>query len=294
MGSDGAAWLRLVGHLANARRALALGNLDQALTEVDAAVALDAGFVAAQSLRDEVVARLRAVGVAANHPAEQAQSEHVEAQSSRDQAPATAARAVVTIATLVLIVGSAALGGMMWFPPNPMLKHIEAWPPTPAAKEDADDRAPSPPTTVAHASMTVFVTPAPAEVTIPKSITAWTSPRLAPLDVSPRWRASALHVEDAALLRDLEEGVSELWIGKLTRDRDAIFVGPADKDKWDTLASFLKPNGIVWLIYPHQLSAADGAAVATVATAAGFAAVKRLHYSAGYTAEKFVPRHSLH
>jgi hypothetical protein len=294
MGSDGSAWLRLVRHLTDARRALALGNLDQALTEIEAAVALDAGFVAAQSLRAEIVARMGAVGVAATHPAEPTQNKYVEAQPSPDRAPATAARLLMTIATLVLIVGSAALVGMMWRSPHIALQRVEASPPTPAAKPNAEYRTPSPPATVARTMMSVFVAEAPADITTPKSVAAWTSPRLAQLDVRPRWRASAIHVEDSALLRDLEEGVSELWIGKLTTDRDAIFVGAADEDKWDTLASFLKPNGVVWLIYSNRLSAAESAAVATAATAAGFAPIKRLRYSVGYTAEKFVPRRSRH
>lgn len=198
------------------------------------------------------------------------------------------------MATFVLIVGSAALGGLMWRAPHAALERIEAWPSMPAAKANAEHRTPSPPASIARTIMTVFVAEAPADIATPKSVAAWSSSRLAQLDVRPRWRASAIHVEDSALLRDLEEGVSELWIGKLTTDRDVIFVGAADEDKWDTLASFLKPNGVVWLIYSNRLSAADGAAIATAATAAGFAPIKRLRYSAGYTAEKFVPRRSRH
>jgi hypothetical protein len=294
MGSDGAAWLRLVRHLADARRALALGNLEHALTEVEAAVALDAGFVAALSLRAEIVARMGAVGAAPTHPAERTQNTHVEAQPRPAGAPASAARPLMTMATLVLIVLAAALGGMKWRSTHAALERIDAWPPTAAAKANVEHRAPSPPATVARAIRNDVAAEAPAEIATPKSVAAWTSPRLAQLDVRPRWRASAIHVEDSALLRDLEEGVSELWIGKLTTDCDAIFVGAADENNWDTLASFLKPDGVVWLIYSNRLSAAQGTAVATAATAAGFAPIKRLRYSAGYTAEKFVPRHSRH
>jgi hypothetical protein len=142
--------------------------------------------------------------------------------------------------------------------------------------------------------MAAFVAETPAEISTPNNVAAWTSPRLAQLEVRPQWRASAIQVEDSALLRDLEEGVSELWIGKLTRNRDAIFVGASAEDKWDTLASFLKPNGIVWLIYPNRPGVAKRDAVAAAAAAAGFAATKRLHYSAGYTAEKFISRRSRH
>jgi len=295
MAADRAAWMRLLRHVADARRALASGNLDQALTEVEAAVAIDPGFVAAQSLRDEIVARTSTVDAPATYPAEPTQETRlVEAQPSPDRAAATVAPAVITMATAVLMIGSA-LGGMTWLSRHPALWRLDALPPVPVAKTNAAHRAPSPPaTTVARTTMPVFVAEAPTEAATPKTVAAWTSPRLAQLDVWPRWRASAIHVEDSALLRDLQEGVSELWIGKLTRNRDAIFVGASDKDQWDTLASFLKPNGVVWLIYPNRIGAAESAAVARVATAAGFAPVKRLHYSAGYTAEKFVPRRSRH
>jgi hypothetical protein len=292
MGSDGAAWLRLLRHLADARRALALGNLDQALIEVNAAIALDSGFVAALSLRDEIAARMSDVVAAAPLPGEPTQKyRDVEAQPP-GRAPAKRHDWSLPWLTLALIVGSAALGGMMWRSRQPALSRSGTWPPTPPVKANAERRAPSPPATVARTVMAAFVAETPAEISTPNKVAAWTSRRLAQLDVRPHWRASAIHVEDSALLRDLEEGVSELWIGKLTRDRDAIFVGASDEDTWDTLASFLKPNGIVWLIYPNRPGVAEDGTVAAAATAAGFTAIKRLHYSVGYTAEKFISRRS--
>src|SRR5215471_8093392 len=47
-------------HLANAREALALGDLPQALNEAEAAIDADATFAAAQTLRAEIVARMDA------------------------------------------------------------------------------------------------------------------------------------------------------------------------------------------------------------------------------------------
>jgi hypothetical protein len=38
----------------------------------------------------------------------------------------------------------------------------------------------------------------------------------------------AIHVDDAALLRDLEESLSEVRIGTITDHSDAIFVGTID------------------------------------------------------------------
>src|SRR5215471_8161173 len=50
-------------HLANAREALRSGDLVQALNEVDAAVAADPAFAAAQTLRAEIVERMNATVV---------------------------------------------------------------------------------------------------------------------------------------------------------------------------------------------------------------------------------------
>ena len=143
--------------------------------------------------------------------------------------------------------------------------------------------------TSASTVMTVFVAPPPAVVTAP-SPALWTSPRLNQLDVRPHWRASAIGVADAALLRDLENSVSQLSIGKATRDSDAIFVGAIDHTEWVALGRSLKRDGIVWLIAPNRSAAAAAAAFTTAAGSAGFAPVKRLRYSVAYSATQFVRR----
>jgi hypothetical protein len=117
--------------------------------------------------------------------------------------------------------------------------------------------------------------------------TEWMSSRLARLNVRPRWRAAAVHVEDAALLRDLGQGISELWVGKLTGNEDVIFVGGSlDANDWAKLRASIKPTGVVWRIYSHRSTSPD----ATVTTAAaGFTRGKQIRYSSDYIAEQFTP-----
>jgi hypothetical protein len=75
-------------------------------------------------------------------------------------------------------------------------------------------------------------------------------------------------------LRDLEDSVSQLSIGKATRDSDAIFVGAIDRNEWMALGRSLKRDGIVWLIVPKRSAAPAAVAFTTAARSAGFAPVK--------------------
>jgi hypothetical protein len=126
--------------------------------------------------------------------------------------------------------------------------------------------------------------PAEAEVA------EWISHRLTHLHVRPQWRAAALGVDDAALIRDLSEAISELWVGKLTGNEDAIFVGGSiDGKEWRKLRASINPTGVVWRISSRR-SASPRVDVAAAAVAAGFARGPSVHYSADYVAEQFTPR----
>jgi hypothetical protein len=99
-----------------------------------------------------------------------------------------------------------------------------------------------------------------------------------------------MHVDDAALLKDLGEGISELWVGKLTGNEDAIFIGGSlDENDWATLRASIKPTGIVWRIYSHRSGPLSDASVGP-AVAAGFTRGRQVRYSSDYTAEQFTPR----
>jgi hypothetical protein len=138
------------------------------------------------------------------------------------------------------------------------------------------------------ASVPVSSTPRPAPAQAEK--TEWVSARLTQLNVRPRWRAAALSVEDAALLRDLSEGVSELWIGKLTGNEDVIFIGGrVDGNDWRRLHRSINPTGVVWRIYPHRSTQPADALLTTAATAAGFVRGTRVRYSSDYIADQFTP-----
>jgi hypothetical protein len=125
----------------------------------------------------------------------------------------------------------------------------------------------------------------------PASAVAWISPRLTRLEVRRHWRAAAIHVEDTALLRDLGEGIRELWIGRLTDHMDAIFIGgTVDNDEWMALRASLTPTGVVWRISPTDAGATADATLIASATSAGFTRLKRLRYSSMYMAEQFTSR----
>ena len=98
-----------------------------------------------------------------------------------------------------------------------------------------------------------------------------------------------MHVDDAALLRDLGQGISELWVGKLTGNEDAIFVGGSlDENDWAKLRASIKPTGVVWRIYSHR-SAPLGAPHINAAVAAGFTRGREVRYSSDFVAEQYTP-----
>src|SRR5579872_6960573 len=180
---------KLLRHFRDARTALAAGNLELALAEVEAAIALDGGFLAGQSLRDEILARASA-GRAV-----------VERGSGPLPWHAIATPVAARVGMLIPMLGMAAFLVVARAPLRQLLLRGTA----------GESRAAQPPAitrTSAVPSMAVVVAKPPAAA--PGAVAAgWMSPRLSRLDVRSHWRASAIHVDDAALLRDLEEGVSE-------------------------------------------------------------------------------------
>jgi hypothetical protein len=165
---------------------------------------------------------------------------------------------------------------------------VRTTPPKPVPPSDI--ALPVPPrAAVATASVTRPTAVDPGETRAAAAI-EWASPRLTHLSVRPRWRAAALHVEDAALLKDLGQGVGELWVGKLTGNEDAIFVGGSiDEGDWARLRASIKPTGVVWRIYSNRSSSSAEVPI-NAATAAGFSRVKKVRYSADFSAEQFALR----
>jgi hypothetical protein len=309
-------------HLANAREALRSGDLVQALNEVDAAVAADPTFAAAQTLRAEVVTRMNATVVSDRvtevPPAAPTAVATVVAEplipasiavtttTSSPVAPSIAApqiprhrrsSSMLTAIPMVLGVLVIAIGvGVVLLASGIVSRERE--PARPVAIVTAHPK-PVPPSDIAlptpprAAVVVARVAPSPAVPTGEAPAAAaieWASPRLTHLSVRPRWRASALHVEDAALLKDLGQGVGELWVGKLTGNEDAIFVGGSiDDGDWAKLRASIKPTGVVWRIYSNRSSPSADAPIGA-ATAAGFSRVKKVRYSADFSAEQFTLR----
>jgi hypothetical protein len=119
-------------------------------------------------------------------------------------------------------------------------------------------------------------------------------PRLAKIGVKPRWRVSAIGVDDEQFLRELEGAVGLLSIGRVLKGSDAIFVGArkeAELAYLEKLKASLKPEGALWIIRPKGRPEISERAVMRAARSAGLVDVKVVGFSATHTAEKFmIPR----
>jgi hypothetical protein len=115
--------------------------------------------------------------------------------------------------------------------------------------------------------------------------------RLQKIGVKPEWRASAIGVTDAAFLRELEDTVAHLSIGRVVKDCDAIFLGvtkEAELTRLEKLKASLTPNGAVWIIRPKGRPEISERATMAAGKAAGLVDVKVVAFSPTHTAEKFV------
>jgi len=115
--------------------------------------------------------------------------------------------------------------------------------------------------------------------------------RLQKIGVSPSWRVSALGVSDAAFLEELEGAVSQLSIGRVVKEADAIFFGVTKEAELARLAKLkaaLKPNGALWIIRPKGRPEISERATMAAGKAAGLVDVKVVGFSPTHTAEKFV------
>jgi hypothetical protein len=117
----------------------------------------------------------------------------------------------------------------------------------------------------------------------------WVSPTLTKLGVRRAWRASAIGITDRALVRELQQAVSELWIDRAPSNRDAIFLGvhaPADLAHLDALATALNSSGLLWTLVESDLSL-DASDVVDAARAAGLTLRRRVALSPTRSAMSF-------
>jgi len=123
--------------------------------------------------------------------------------------------------------------------------------------------------------------------------------RLDKIGVKPEWRVSAIGVDDEAFLAELERAVSQLSIGRVLKESDAIFFGVTKEtqlSRLEKLKESLKSNGALWVIRPKASSEAAKSggpavterAVMAAGKTAGLVDVKVVSFSPTHTAEKFV------
>lgn len=115
--------------------------------------------------------------------------------------------------------------------------------------------------------------------------------RLQKIGVKPEWRASAIGVDDAAFLQELEAGIAMLSVGRVLKECDAIFLGvtrEAELSRLAKLKASLKPNGALWIIRPKGRPEISERATMAAGKAAGLVDVKVVGFSPTHTAEKFV------
>jgi len=115
--------------------------------------------------------------------------------------------------------------------------------------------------------------------------------RLEKIGVKAEWRASAINIDDAAFLTELETTIAVLTIGRAAKPADAIFFGAAsesDLAKLSKLKAALKPNGALWVVRPKGRPEISESAVMRAGKAAGLVDVKVVSFSSTHTAEKFV------
>jgi hypothetical protein len=109
--------------------------------------------------------------------------------------------------------------------------------------------------------------------------------------VKPEWKASALGVDDKEFLKELDQSVALLSIGRVTKDSDAIFLGAtreADLKQLEKLKASIKPDGAIWVIRPKGRPEISERTVMAAGKAAGLVDVKVVGFSPTHTAEKFV------
>ena len=115
--------------------------------------------------------------------------------------------------------------------------------------------------------------------------------RLQKIGAKPGWRASAIGVSDTGFLRELEDTVAHLSIGRAVKDCDAIFFGvtrEAELARLDKLRTCLRPNGALWIIRPKGRPEISERASMAAGKAAGLVDVKVVGFSPTHTAEKYV------
>jgi hypothetical protein len=113
---------------------------------------------------------------------------------------------------------------------------------------------------------------------------------LSKLGVRRGWRGAAIGISDPALIKDLQQGLAQLWVNQSVSNRDAIFLGiqeDGDLAKIAALRPALKNGGVMWVLYsPGDESTA--AAILDRAHTAHLAPSRRITLSQIHAAMSFI------
>jgi hypothetical protein len=115
--------------------------------------------------------------------------------------------------------------------------------------------------------------------------------RLQKLGVKPDWRVSVLSVGDPAFLAELRGAVTQVGVGRVLDESDAIFFGASHEKELVRLGALkrsMKQNGALWVIRPKGRKEISERAVMDAGKAAGLVDVKVISFSDTHTGEKFV------
>jgi hypothetical protein len=115
--------------------------------------------------------------------------------------------------------------------------------------------------------------------------------RLTKIGVRPEWRAVVLGEVHDDFIQELRDAVDTVFVGRLLKDVDAIFVGvsrPSDFKRLSRIKASMKPTGAVWLIRPKGSTSVTEGTVRSAGKAAGLVDVKVVAFSATHSALKFV------
>jgi hypothetical protein len=115
------------------------------------------------------------------------------------------------------------------------------------------------------------------------------SPGVARLGIQPGWRASAIGVQDARLVRDLQQCLGELWLNRVAANNDVILLEVRDEldlARFAALKAALKHKGVLWTFWRRGSSITASQIVAS-ARAADMAPARTIAFSSTHDAAAF-------
>lgn len=118
----------------------------------------------------------------------------------------------------------------------------------------------------------------------------YTKPLLDKLGVKPGHVVAVLGIQDREF-RDQLERRGAVVSPRLRAELDAVFFGAERKNELSrlrTLATFIKPDGAVWVVNPKGVAVIREADVLAAGKPAGLVDVKVVRFSETHTAHKFV------